>query len=363
MFNSIALNVVIGLIFIFLLYSLLATVISEMIASVLGLRARTLKSAISRMLNDEKVQSFFKRFWNSLRIMKTPDNEIINGFYNSPEIKYLGGTGLFSKPSFIKASSFSKTLVDELAGPGKVTSERITAVLKASAHQAGHNGAGVTRVPIDRESAEYVLTLWEEAEADVVRFKKLIEDWFNRTMEQASEWYKRKIQLVLLVLGFCMAWFFYADTFQIVKTLSKDKDAREQLVLLAEAYSKSNPAGGEASLSEVKKKLDMDVANANAILGLGGWLPEQMQVVTDPNSLRKTYSSPVDPVCLPLRQRGLASGTLKFTFGDKLTYLLLLAYHHFFGFLLTAIAVSLGAPFWFDLLNKVMKLRTGGDKI
>ena len=29
-----------------------------------------------------------------------------------------------------------------------------------------------------------------------------------------------------------------------------------------------------------------------------------------------------------------------------------------FGWLITAIALSLGAPFWFDLLNKFMKLRS-----
>ena len=29
----------------------------------------------------------------------------------------------------------------------------------------------------------------------------------------------------------------------------------------------------------------------------------------------------------------------------------------FWGFLLTAIAISLGAPFWFDLLNKLMQIR------
>ena len=38
--------------------------------------------------------------------------------------------------------------------------------------------------------------------------------------------------------------------------------------------------------------------------------------------------------------------------------MLRLAYHHFFGFLITAIAISLGAPFWFDLLNKMMQLRS-----
>ncbi|HRI22224.1 MAG TPA: hypothetical protein PLA68_14780, partial [Panacibacter sp.] len=29
-----------------------------------------------------------------------------------------------------------------------------------------------------------------------------------------------------------------------------------------------------------------------------------------------------------------------------------------FGWLITALALSLGAPFWFDLLNKLMKLRS-----
>ena len=86
MFNSVALDVVIGLIFIFLLYSLLATVLSEMIATVLGLRARNLKAAISRMLNDDKARSLLGRFWNSVRILKVPDNQVINSFYSNPEI-------------------------------------------------------------------------------------------------------------------------------------------------------------------------------------------------------------------------------------------------------------------------------------
>jgi len=31
---------------------------------------------------------------------------------------------------------------------------------------------------------------------------------------------------------------------------------------------------------------------------------------------------------------------------------------HFFGWLLTALAISLGAPFWFDLLNKFIVVRS-----
>ena len=32
------------------------------------------------------------------------------------------------------------------------------------------------------------------------------------------------------------------------------------------------------------------------------------------------------------------------------------------GWLITGLAVSLGAPFWFDLLNKFMSIRGTGDK-
>lgn len=53
MLNNVAPDVVIGLIFIYLLYSLRATVIAEIIATKLGFRARNLKEAIDRMLNDE----------------------------------------------------------------------------------------------------------------------------------------------------------------------------------------------------------------------------------------------------------------------------------------------------------------------
>lgn len=363
MFNSVALDVVIGLIFIYLLYSLLATVLSEMIASVLGLRARNLKEAINRMLTDDRSGGRFRRLTNSLRIMKDPDNVIINSFYNNPEIKYLGSAGLFRKPSFIRSESFARTLIDELSGNGPATPDKINAVLKISAQNDG-NGMpqGAQQGALPPETARYILSLWEQASGDIARFSQMLEGWFDRTMEQATEWYKRKIQLVLLIIGFCMAWFFCADTFMIVKKLSNDKNAREQMVSLADIYLQAHPEGGDTSLLEIKKKLDADIAGANTLLGLGGWLPKSVRVSMDYATREKTYTPQVDPACLSVTALKISNGTLTFSFMDKLGYFFRLVGHHFFGFLITAIAISLGAPFWFDLLNKVMKLRMTGKK-
>ncbi|MCX6226993.1 MAG: hypothetical protein NTV01_19960 [Bacteroidia bacterium] len=376
MFNSVVLDVAISLIFIYLLYSLLATVLSEIIATNLGLRARNLKEAVDRMLNDQKAANWWNRFWDSLKLMKNPKNKVIDAFYDCPEIKYLGSSGIFRLPSNFKPGSFSKALLSILFGHGPVTKEKIDQRLEAIVKQAGSSSdEDREQKLLDSESARYILSLWEDSSGDPAKFKSELEAWFDRTMVQATEWYKRKIQIVLLVLGFFLAWIFYADTIVIVKKLSVDKAAREQMVSLATAYVQNNlvvsdtagmKSGSEFktytqkldSLLAVKSKLDADIADANSILGIGGWLPDELKVFTDKKTKQKTYQPQIDPASLSASHRKIANGKINFTFSDKLGYLFRLLYHHFFGFLITAFAISLGAPFWFDLLNKMMKLRT-----
>ena len=372
MFNSVALNVVIGLVFIYLLYSLLATVLSEIIATILGLRARNLKEAVDRMLNDENEKGMLGRLWDSMRLMKNPDNKVINSFYNNPEIKYLGSSGIFRNPSSFKAGSFSKTALNILFGDGPVTKNKIDLKLQEIIKNANDKEAKESK--LDIETANYILSLWEDSCGDVLKFKLQLEGWFDRTMEQATEWYKRKIQIVLLVLGFCLAWLFNADTFSIINKLSIDKDARDKIVSMANAYMQNNNIVVDASeinnsteiksysqkldsLFEVKRLLDTDIANANTILGTGAWLPDVVKVVTDPKTKEKMYVPQIDAASISSEDQKIVNGNIEFTTCKKWGYFFRLLYHHFWGFIITAVAISLGAPFWFDLLNKLMKLR------
>lgn len=396
MFDNVALNVVIGLVFIYLLYSLFATVLSEIIATYLGLRARNLKEAIDRMLNDEKddKKGFGWRLLDSFKLTKNPENPRITNFYNHPEIKYLGSTGIFKIPSQFKAVSFSKTLLfllnetgyKKIAGGNTqtpnpdqgdiknipvthITKEQIEAALDGIIKE--HNsttGNEKNKIVLDHETAKYVLSMWKDSYGDLVKFKLQLEAWFNRTMEQCTEWYKRKIQVILLVLGFMLAWFFNADTFTIISKLSTDRDAREKMVTLASAYITSHPQAPtdpvlsvpsekSDSLNDIKMKLEEDMANANTILGLGGWAPDSAKVIIDPKTQEKKYLPAVDYVSLSAKHQK-AIRMIYFSHCEKWRYFFRLFCHHFFGFLITAIAISLGAPFWFDLLNKLMKLRT-----
>jgi hypothetical protein len=376
MFNSVALDVVIGLVFIYLLYSLLVTVLSELVAIVLNLRAKNLKEAIDRMLNDEKDMSTGQRLVDTLKLTKNPDNPVVNAFYNHPEIKYLGSSGIYKIPSNFKAGSFSKTLISLLFGENKATRAIIDGkISKLTVTGPDKNNKKVTTT-IDPETAAYIRSLWIDAQGDVEKFKLLIESWFERTMEHTIEWYKRKIRVVTILLGFFLAWFFNADTFFIVKGLSKDRDARDKLVSMANAYIESNQYSATTAKLETAKaaadtkikldtvlaitsQLQSDIAKANNILGIGCFLPDSVQIIKGPSG--KLTSSPLIESAFLITKRGEVKENKDFKYYkpcDKLYYFFWLFWHHFFGFLVTAIAISLGAPFWFDILSKVMALRT-----
>lgn len=57
MFDNVVLNIFIGLIFIFLLYSLLASILQELFASWCSLRSKMLQKALRRMLLDQNTTS------------------------------------------------------------------------------------------------------------------------------------------------------------------------------------------------------------------------------------------------------------------------------------------------------------------
>ena len=237
----VAIDVVIGLVFIYLLYSLLATVIMEIITSFLGLRARNLRYALRRMLMDEKefAGKWAKIKKNSLKIFNSvikivgkagnlTNSKLFKNFFNQAIIKYLSSGGISNKPSYLNPQNFSKALIDTLKSGtnGKNSLAKIK--------------AGIDNLPAGSQTKEYLESLLDDANNDLVKFKLMLEQWFEDTMERATGWFKRRIQYILLIIGFGLAVSFNADTLAIIKKLSKDPDARQQLVDMAISYSKEN---------------------------------------------------------------------------------------------------------------------------
>jgi hypothetical protein len=141
MTGSVALDVVIGLVFIYLLYSLLATMLCEIIALHLGLRARNLQSAVQRMLEDSpqtsevKIIAFFKHIGNSIaNLFGAEEGPGTCVFFRLPVIKYLARNTFYSKPSYITRQNFSKAIIEIFRkyGHGEEDLEKIQNVLKGA---------------------------------------------------------------------------------------------------------------------------------------------------------------------------------------------------------------------------------------
>ncbi len=302
MTNNIVLDVFIGLIFTYLLYSMYASIVMEIISSSLGLRAENLHYALKRMLMDEKgdmgaVKAYFLRTLNSFTQMfgmaanlKNP--ALFDRFINQPAIKYLsnGGSLITNRSaSYIHPEFFSKALIDSL----KVDTEGLDLAAKIE--------LGLLNESQYSETLQYIHSLFKDADRDVQKFRYMLERWFDDSMERAAGWYKKTTQLMIFLIGIVLTLTFNLDTLQIARKLATDPISREALVTMAQSEVNGHDKP-EAGLKEIQEKT------------------KELRFI------------------LATKQEGEGS---------------------FPGYLLTILALSLGAPFWFDLLNKFVSLRSG----
>lgn len=299
------LDVAIGLVLVYLMLSLVCSAVNEMIELVLKKRSINLHEGIKELLGGSS-------------------GDWVRDLYKHPLIfgLFQGDYGATSKnlPSYIPARSFALALMDlvsegtpsDFSGARGATAPPARAVVAQDEFLAFRGAlAEITNVNLQKA----LIPLVDAAGANMSRVRENIEEWFNSSMDRVSGWYKRRTQKILLVLGLVVTIFINADTVAIVNSLTQDEALRNSLVTVAGEYAKTQPP------PEAGNPRDRVTETMDKIRGLGlpvGWDR------TDP---RKIPSN----------------------FGGWLLKLL--------GWFLTGMAITLGAPFWFDLLNKFMVIR------
>ena len=314
MFGSTILEVAIGLLFVYLLLSLLCSAVAEYIEAKFNNRAKYLKEGITLLLNDTAgggVDLAAQLYAHGL----------VRPFYRD-------GTKL---PSYIPARTFALALWNMAStaaaedGSGSAAGAAgVTADLKAV------RAAVATRLP-NQELRTALLTLIDEAQGDIEKARRNIEEWYDGMMDRVSGWYKRRTTMLMLLLGFVVAAVVNADTINIANTLARDGALRSSLVAAAEQrirtpLSTTTTAGTPDEVdAQATRNLQSAHAAVNA-LGLPiGWT-------------RATPGNKDDRRRVPD------------TLGDFFLKLV--------GILVTGFAISQGAPFWFDVLNKFMVIRS-----
>jgi hypothetical protein len=360
MFNTVVIDIVIGLIFIYLLYSLLATLIQEIVATTFSFRAKILERGIVRMLEDDTTIRF--RFFGVLKLFRKRKHHrgkksLSDQFYNHPMIKYLAENKEGSKPSYIKRTTFSKVVTDLLRGASAKPDEDFVGMIE-NALDEGKTRMG--NVHVDTETLIHLRSMWADAGKDFNRFKRAIEDWYDETMDRVSGWYKKYTQIVLLIIGIVIAVIFDVDSIDIVKKLEKDPKLRDLIVEQANRFAETHP--------DLVMELEQDrIRNAELVkaMQISNDQADSLKKELDQESLElyeqlKARRDSLFNAATDLLQEDLSPANR--LLGGQIWSYEWKGFPAFlqsiFGWFLTALAVSLGAPFWFDLLNKMMKLRS-----
>lgn len=359
MFSSTSLEIAIGLILFFLIASLLCAAIREAIELLLKSRARDLERGLRNMLADERGDGVTKDVLNHDLI-----SSLSLGTYDPTRLEkiwlrtgaHLPPSWRTGVPSYIPSRQFATALLDI------VTKEK----------RPENGGAPDAKNPMDRLRAcvdtidnprvkSVLTTAIDAAGQDIAKVRDEIEVWFDTSMEQVTGWYKQRTQMILFWLGLGVAALLNLDALTVAARLSTDPALRALAVAQAQeavdddklrSRLAATAAGGgpapvaEETLEQERKKAFQDakedLARAKQIVGQVGYpigwsSPDE----SDPGVVKKACEN---------QGKDVNCKTPAPTWMDIFQKLI--------GWLITAMAVTLGAPFWFDLLNRFMALRS-----
>jgi hypothetical protein len=452
------LDVAIGVVFVFLLVSLIASAIAEYIESLLKKRSSDLEKGILEMLRGDK--------------------KLLQQVYEHPIILSLYECGSHEEakkanklPSYIPARSFALAMMDLFMSTDKrsgaagatppdapVSQSVAGAVAADSANQIVQNAAKIEGVAdsivtklrdvatkaqsdaterlgpearlasLPADVARVLVTAIDAANGDASKVRANLEGWFNSSMDRVSGWYKRRSHLILVGTGLLLAIAFNIDTIAIVQSLWTNRGMREAAVAAASAFAQQQahveqtvtdttgtravtdttstqlPAGATAtqtapqptettgSQTTTAATPTETVTETTASQTATGTTASQTATdttasapATDTEKARadakmkadaeaqeamrqkiKTYTSSLNALQLPIGWASVNCPGLKddativdrFKSKDWWCCWLLSIPLHLIGWIITAAAVSMGAPFWFDTLNRIMVVRS-----
>ncbi len=318
MFGMQTLDIGIGLVAVYLSLSFVCTAANEFLAGFFNLRAENLRHCINNFLGGYVTGK--NKNGNALRLEEL--------FFNHPLIKSLGRKKMFrivhKPPSYISSKTFSLVLLDILKSKTQLE----------KGVEDPDIGQIVDGVKENFHLKKIMKVLWDESGQDIEKFKEKLEAWYDNVMSRVAEWYKHKLQLITIIVAAFIVVASNADTIQIIKSLSNDPALRQSLVTQAEALTKD-----EANLLN-----QSDFENNNETLN------------AKKERLEKVHSD--------LKSLGIPMGwnrdLIPMTENNTDYWLWILS--KVMGLFITIFAVSLGAPFWFDLLNKLINLRSSGER-
>lgn len=343
-----ALDVAIGLIVLYFLLSTICSFVVEMLAVFFWWRKILLYRTIGRLLTNRSDCKAPKLFLLPRLTDKKQTPDLLTRFWNHPLT--IGLSPDKKLPSYLDPTTFAAVVVD-LAVPGATTGALPGSVeglerLLALASTCGEEPLRpLRRNMLTALQARRLCHPTQTFATPLEELRAGLEKWYNDAMARASGDYKRWAQGWLLGIGFVLTAALNADTIRAGYVLSTDNTLRSATATYA-ATIVAQPTNQLPQVVELV--VTNEIALAQLRTNLVGQLREfqKLQQLGFPVGWKGGDKQQQQLNFVPYENCGNWKWLLKLL-----------------GWAVTAVAISFGAPFWYDLLSKLVNLRGSGKII
>jgi hypothetical protein len=350
------LDVAIGLVLVFLLFSMLVSALQELLAGSLNWRGKMLEVGMHQLLDGAPPPREWRDLVRTSRHKKIAVDSLADAVLRHGLVDGLSrGDRL---PSYLPPETVADALIDILrrrAGDRQPTAEAL--------------GWAIDRLP-PRGPAEALRTMLDAAGGDATRLRTMLAAWYSDGMDRVTGWYTRFARYVMLSLGFTVALVFNVDAIYLAAAIQRDSTLRAALV--AEAQRTAAPQSKPEDAKAAEAAADATLGKIRSLQLPIGWFPAPCNLLPESPQPHQQSTAAVQqqaavqqapPAAVQQPAQASQSGACTAVASNVhySAYLPQLPLA-FLGWILTAIAISQGAPFWFDLVQRLLSLRAAGTK-
>ena len=348
--DSLILETVIGLVFVFAVFASIVSVLTEMITRYMGLRGEYLLRGLRTLLDGGGSFSLnplpFQTSGDPAPQQGEPASPLVTQLLSTQLLKSYADKGLMPQyagnaklsnsdrrklPSYLSARSVAQALVAFLV-PDASSRTSLSRVRD-----------GLQRVPdVDVRSA--LEQLAAQADDDIAKFRVGVEHWYDDQMDRVSGWYKQHVRWISLAIGVLLVLAFNVNATVIARSLYTDEALRSAVVTEAANAASCGTKEPAACLSDLRTEVATSTSAGLPI----GW--DAVSACTA--RARGTAS------CGWLQAHGLSDPSPDHSAGSDFWF----AVGTLAGWALMVLTLLPGARFWYDALARLGSLRASGPK-
>ncbi|MEP6952068.1 MAG: hypothetical protein ABI863_22450 [Ginsengibacter sp.] len=331
------LDLVVGIIFVYFLLSIISSSAVEMILTGLKARSRLLEEWLFKIFDKPVTQPDGTKLSLGQAIMDHCSVTALSDSHKST--------------SYIDAKNFTSALLEKItfdpADPTSVAkdiNEFIDALDKTTLLSTEFKRVLLIYA---NEAKDTYKALSEKTVSEIELFRGKVENWFDSSMDRITGTLKKRFSRpATLFVAIIVTVFLNADSIALVKYLYSNPGARAKIAM--DAY---NATKDTALIMQIQQMKTNDNASSKDTVSPEEIKNTMIKKITEIDRAKQGMSD-----IMPLTWK---AGELR---NENGKFSLRLLFSKITGLLATILAIMMGAPFWFDLLNKISNLRSAGTK-